>query len=313
MSSDAAPKILKISIATALTIATTAAVIPGAVGCLITTDAYLRQQSKQEFEQEQQAIANTAFALATAGDYHGCVTHTAQVLPQANVYQTAQVYLRNCQTNLATFQLEQAKQQAAQGEFAQAIETVNQIAVGSAQYNEAQQLIEQWSERILEIAWSYYWQPVDQLNQALTIAGAIPPSSPSYPEAQAQIQSWRQLWSENNQHWVAAQEALTLKQFDVALTHAQQIQDHPFWTHNRISLIQMVQEKRLQQQYEDIWNQAERLLTQGEPENAIATAAQLPDTLPWRERKQQVIDRAEAKRRQVSLCQTLSLGLLGCY
>ncbi|WP_088892329.1 hypothetical protein [Leptolyngbya ohadii] len=313
MSSDAAPRVLRISIATALTIATTAAVIPGAVGCLITTDTYLRQQSKQEFEQEQQAIANTAFALATAGDYHGCVAQAAQVLPQAKVYQTAQVYLRNCQTNLVAPQLAQARQQAAQGQFAQAIETVNQIAVGSAQYDEAKQLIEQWSERILEIAWSDYWQPVNQFGQAIAIASAIPPSSPAYPKAQAQIQAWRQLWTENNQHWVAAQQALNLEQFAVALTQAQQIQDHPFWTHNRISLIQIVEEQRLQQQYEDIWNQAERLLAQGEPENAIATAAQLPDTLPWRERKQQVIDRAEAKRRQVSLCQTLSLGLLGCY
>ncbi|WP_348254607.1 hypothetical protein [Leptolyngbya sp. ST-U4] len=310
---DAVPRLFRMSITTGLTFAAIAAVIPGLMGCFIATDAYLRQQSRQQFEREQQAIANTAFALETAGDYQGCIAQAEQVSSKANVYWATQLHLRNCQTKLAMFQLAQARQNAAQGEFAQAIEAVSQITVGAAQYNEAQQLIQQWSERILEIAWSEYWQPIDQLDQALTIAGAIPVNSPIYPKAQAQMQQWRQLWADNHQHWFTAHAALNLEQFDVALMQAQQIKEHPFWAHSRSSLIQTVEEKRLQQQYEDIWNTAEHLLAQGEPQNAIDTATQLPNTFPWGERKRQVIDRAEAKRRQVILCQSLSLGLLNCY
>ncbi len=127
------------------------------------------------------------------------------------------------------------------------------------------------------------------------------------------MQQWQQLWENNFRCWIVAHQALDLGKFDEAMTQAQQIEDHPFWTPNRNSFNQMVQERRLQQQYKTVWETAEQFLVQGEPENAIATAVQLPNLHPWGERKQQLIDRAETKQRQVTLCQTLSLKLLGCH
>jgi hypothetical protein len=313
MSPEAIPKFFKISPATLLTLTAAAAVTPGVVGCFLNVDTYRRQQSKRQFEQEQQAITNHAGGLAAAGDYLGCLTEVSKVRPQSNAYYEAQSYWRNCQNRLAASQLEQAKRQAEKGEFAQAIQTASQVSSSSSCYDEAQQLIKQWSERILEIAETYYLQPSNQCNQALTIARAIPASSPIYSKAQEQLQKWQQLCTDNTRHWFNAQQALNQGQLDTALNEAQQIVAHPFWALQRDRLLQTVQTIQLQQQYEAAWKRSDSFLEQGELKNAITTANQLPDTVPWGERKQRLIGRAEAKQRQIALCQAVSLKLLNCH
>ncbi|MBD2025664.1 hypothetical protein [Leptolyngbya sp. FACHB-711] len=310
MSSDRSPKFIRISIATALTIGT---VVTGLVGCYITLDTYLDRKSNRQYEREQQSQVNRVAALEAAGQHEECIREAAKVPQEAQVFWAAQTYWRNCHIHLAAARIEQAKQQAERGEFAQAIAEVSQIAVDSPSYSEAQHLTREWSECIWALAQSHYWQPVDQINQALTIAGAIPPHSPIYKEVQAQIQQWQQRWEDNQQQWVAAHQALSLGQFEQAMTAAQQIKDHPFWTPNRNVLIHKIQEQQLQRQYETILETARQLLRQGEPANAIATVAQLPDDYPWGERKQRLIDDAETKQRQVAVCRMFSLKLRSCY
>lgn len=308
-SSNFSPNFIRTGIATALTIGTA---VPGLVGCYITLDSYLERKSARQSEQEYQAQVDRVAALEKAGQYEECIREAAEVPQIAQSFGAAQRHQHNCHSRLAAARIKQAKQLAAAGNLAEAIAAVSQIAVDSPFYSETQQLMRQWSERILAIASSYYLQPADQISQALTIAAAIPPQSPIYEEAQAKIQQWQQLWAENWQHWTAAHQALSLNQFEQAAIAARQIKNHPFWTFNRETLIQQIQERQQQQQYETVLETARQLLRQGEPENAIQTVAQLPDAYPWGERKQKLINEAAAEQKQVNFCRTVTLGFFNC-
>lgn len=312
MNSERGPDWFRKGIAAALALATTGAVLPGAIAGFISLDGYLRRQEQRQFEQEQRSIVLRVETFAASGDDRNCIAEARHVLPYASVFQAAQVYRQICQNRLASAQLDQAQQQADRGELPQAIRSATQIVSGEAR-QAAQQRIEAWSERILADAERHYWQPQSQLDRALAIAATIPISSPTYLKARAKMQQWQQDEAANQQHWLAAQQALQQEQFDNALAHAQQISQHPSWKLQRDFMIQVVQEKQQQMHHDTTWKTAEDFLQQGEPENAIAMADRLPNEVPWGERKQQVIDKAEIRQRQIHFCRKASFGLMNCY
>lgn len=200
--------------------------------------------------------------LESAGKYEECIREAAKVPQTAPFFLTAQIHAQNCHIHFANAQIEQAQQQEARGEVPQAIAELSLVSADSPSYSKAQQLMRQWSERIWGTAQSYYWQPADQLNPALAIAETIPPQSPIYEPIQTQIQQWKQLWAENQQFWLTAQQALALNQLEQAMTAAQQIKDHPYWTPRRNAMIQEIQAQQQRQRYETIVETARELLRQ---------------------------------------------------
>ena len=296
------------AIAATLTILTTAVAVSNSIESLIAVQSHFQRQ----FQLSQEALLHRAEAAKENRNYAECIAHEGEVQPESNVHEQAQVLLTICEDTQAQIQLEQAKTLAAQGRLAEAIAHASQIH-NSSSFAQAQQYIQTWSEQVLRNAQTHYWQPSNHLNDAVTIANAIPPASPVYATAQEQIQAWRSEWANNDRHWQTAQKALAASKWTAALEAAHQITQRPYWSQQTAGLIQAANEELAQQHYEDLWNTAQQLLVRGEPENAMQVAYGLPDHLPWAERKTQIIEKAQARLRRTEVCQQVSLGLLGCY
>ncbi|NJN86093.1 MAG: hypothetical protein HC881_06960 [Leptolyngbyaceae cyanobacterium SL_7_1] len=103
-------------------------------------------------------------------------------------------------------------------------------------------------------------------------------------------------------------------EFNPAIAH---LQTQPTHTGHPLPRCGAATNSRLQHQQIEThytqWHQAQRLLQQNEPRNAIALARQLPTTYPWEERRTHVIAAAETKLRQTRVCQLLSLGFAQCH
>ncbi|GAB4476669.1 MAG: hypothetical protein OHK0037_38410 [Elainellaceae cyanobacterium] len=70
-----------------------------------------------------------------------------------------------------------------------AIQTADRIPTSSTQRPEADRLIAQWSDQILQIAQQ---TATESLEGAIAIAKGIPPRTPAYAQAQLWIEQWRQ-------------------------------------------------------------------------------------------------------------------------
>lgn len=70
-----------------------------------------------------------------------------------------------------------------------AIQTADRIPASSAQRPEADRLIAEWSDRVLQIAQQ---TAAENLEGAIAIAKGIPPRTPAYAPAQLWIEQWRQ-------------------------------------------------------------------------------------------------------------------------
>jgi hypothetical protein len=70
-----------------------------------------------------------------------------------------------------------------------AIQTADRIPTSSAQRSEADRLIAQWSDQVLQIAQQ---TAAESLEGAIAIAKGIPPRTPAYAQAQLWIEQWRQ-------------------------------------------------------------------------------------------------------------------------
>lgn len=300
--------LLKISLTSLITISLAFITIASAVGSYIAFRAYFQQK----FEQEQKAILKYVKTLKHERKHSACVREAEKIPPGSDVYDEARILQRSCQNALSEKWLEQAQELAAKGRFAQAIATVSRIPQSDF-YQTAQQLNLKWSNRVLEIAEEFYWKAQARPEEAIKIASAVPESSPVYDQAQKIIKQWQQEWDKNTELWQAAHKSLDANQFASAMNQAERITtDHAVWEKRRESTIQAIQERQIKKQHEDKWQEALSLLQQGEPQNAIHIANQLPDTPPWAERKAQIIERAESKMWRTQVCQNLSLGLWDC-
>jgi hypothetical protein len=70
-----------------------------------------------------------------------------------------------------------------------AIQTADRIPTSSAQRPEADRLIAEWSDQVLQIAQQ---TAAESLEGAIAIAKGIPPRTPAYAPAQLWIEQWRQ-------------------------------------------------------------------------------------------------------------------------
>ncbi len=143
-------------------------------------------------------------------------------------------------------------------------------------YSEAQRLTQEWSKMILEIAQK-------QINQgdssgAVKTLEQIPITSPLYPEAQAQIATWRQEWQQAEKIISQFKDALIIQNWSQAsklITALSQL-NNKYWNNLRVDLLmkQLGAEKQAWQQLEEARdlaksNQLDQL------EKAIALAAKI--------------------------------------
>ncbi len=135
-------------------------------------------------------------------------------------------------------------------------------------YSEAQRLLNEWSQMIVEIA----QEKIDRGDQsgALTALEKIPVTSPLYPEARAQMATWQQEWQQAQEITSQFKDALVVQNWSQAsklITALSQI-NHKYWNVYRVDALlkQLSMEKEAWQQLEEARelaksNQVEQLAT----------------------------------------------------
>ncbi|HHP7245957.1 MAG TPA: hypothetical protein ACFE0H_14855 [Elainellaceae cyanobacterium] len=152
-------------------------------------------------------------------------------------------------------------------------------------YDEAQELMSDWSVTLLRVARSKTDQ--ESLTEAISIVNQIPESSPLYSEAQAEVAQWKQEWQTGKAIYDKAIAAIHSKDWPQAseqITALGQIQ-FDYWSQERSETLtwQILNEK---QAWQDL-DQADTLAKEKNPDQlveAIALVRQInPQTDAWKQ------------------------------
>ncbi|MDP8932882.1 MAG: caspase family protein [Cyanobacteriota bacterium] len=158
----------------------------------------LYPQAQQDIERWSLTILDIANGRAARGDFQGAIG-AAKLMPDVNqpVYNQSQQAIaqweelsKDQDVNVAL--LSAAKGQIKRGaasSYSKAIQQANKIQPGQPKYEEAQQLIGQWSETILKIAQLRGSQ--GKLKEAVEAASLVPSGTKSYQQAQKNIANWK--------------------------------------------------------------------------------------------------------------------------
>jgi hypothetical protein len=282
------------------------------VGIVVAAILYITNSSaQQKQEKNQQEILNDAVRQKANRNYNKCIVSARQaLLMPLDQNQAAETLLEECQIaqeNLMKNQLDQATQLVENGRLKDAIALANEIPADSPTFSDAQQLIEQWSERMLQMAQQCYKR--GQVSDAFAISSAIPQTSSAFQAAQQDIQTWQIEQDDNEQHWQLGLQALERGDWAIAIREAEQISNHAAWRQRKAQLFWEAGRATREQEYRDRWQKAQQLIEQGEPNNAIVEISELPDAPPWQERKESTIVTAKSDIRRREFCQRVSFGL----
>jgi Caspase domain len=158
----------------------------------------LYPQAQQDIERWSLTILDIANGRAARGDFLGAIG-AAKLMPDVNkpVYNQSkeaiaqwQELSKEQQINVAL--LSAAKAQIKRGDassYSKAIEQANQIKSGQPKYEQAQRLIEDWSETIFKIAQLRSSQ--GKLKEAVQVASLVPSGTKSHKPAQKAIADWK--------------------------------------------------------------------------------------------------------------------------
>jgi hypothetical protein len=272
----------------------------------------IEARTRKDFNHQQQLIFDRASSYQQTGDAYLCWSDAQQIRSEALVFPEAQVLREACKKEWIAQQVKKAQTLADQGEYKRAIALLSETAThhDNAQ---VQELIRQFSQRMYDIAWGYYREPSNHFNQALAVLQAIPQSSPLYEDAQASIEQMQTEWLNNERHLQAVSAALSNQDVLTARQEANQVTSHLFWQQQLQPLLQTLEYQEQEQYYGRVLEAAQAALQRKEPYSAIDLVQQLPDTLPWSERKANLVAQAEADIQQLRLCQTLFSWVIDCY
>ena len=158
----------------------------------------LYPQAQQDIERWSLTILDIANGRAARGDFQGAIG-AAKLMPDVNepVYNQSKEAIAQWEElsksqNVNAALLSAAKGQIKRGaasSYSKGIQQANQIQPGEPKYEEAQQLIGQWSETILKIAQLRGSQ--GKLKEAVEAASLVPSGTKSYQQAQKNIANWK--------------------------------------------------------------------------------------------------------------------------
>lgn len=291
--------------------------ISGAIGTILLSlgiGAYLavQSQARKEYNNRQQMILDNARAYQHNNNFDACLSEAMQIQSDASLFPEAQVLIRDCQQSLVGQQIEIAWQLADRGELKNAIALIMQVPNVSSN-TQLQELVQQFSQRMYDIAWTYYREETNKFNEAIAVLRAIPENSNIASEAQSATQRMQTEWFSNEQHFQAAQAALQKGDLAKARQEVELITKHAFWQQQLRPLVRILEYQEQEQLYANILQDAEAALERKELRNAIELVQQLPDQYPWAERKTNVITKANTEQRQLELCQRMFSWLVDCY
>jgi hypothetical protein len=155
----------------------------------------LYQEAQQDINRWSQVILNLAKRRAEQSAFTEAIA-TAQLVPQdqRKLYPEAQQLIGQWQKQKATGQLvlQKARQQIQRGQassYWRAINMASKIKPNQPEHAQAQKLMAQWSQTILELANSRADQK--KYTAAIQTANLVPRNTPAYPLAQKAIVSWQ--------------------------------------------------------------------------------------------------------------------------
>jgi hypothetical protein len=154
----------------------------------------LYQQAQQSIATWSQVILDLAEGRAGQGNLNSAIA-AARLVPSSSpeVYSAAQQSIARWQRQQANQEiLRQARSLIRQNQassYNRAITIARQIPADQPLHNEAQQLIAEWSQSILDLARSRADR--GQLNSAVQTAVLVPANTPAHAAAQEAIASWR--------------------------------------------------------------------------------------------------------------------------
>ena len=158
----------------------------------------LYPQAQQDIERWSLTILDIANGRAARGDFQGAIG-AAKLMPDVNepVYNQSKQAIAQWEELSKSQKVNAALLSAAKGQikrgaassYSKGIQQANQIQPGEPKYEEAQQLIGQWSETILKIAQLRGSQ--GKLKEAVEAASLVPSGTKSYQQAQKNITNWK--------------------------------------------------------------------------------------------------------------------------
>ena len=158
----------------------------------------LYPQAQQDIERWSLTILDIANGRAARGDFQGAIG-AAKLMPDVNgpVYNQSKEAIAQWEELSKSQTVNAALLSAAKGQikrgaassYSKGIQQANKIQPGEPKYEEAQQLIGQWSETILKIAQLRGSQ--GKLKEAVEAASLVPSGTKSYQQAQKNIANWK--------------------------------------------------------------------------------------------------------------------------
>jgi hypothetical protein len=154
----------------------------------------LYQQAQQSIATWSQVILDLAEGRAAQGNLNSAIA-AARLVPRdrPEVYSAAQQAIARWQQQQTNQNILQQARNAIRrnqaSSYNRAIAIARQIPADQPLHNEAQQLVGEWSQAILDLARSRANQ--GQLNSAVQTATLVPANTPAHAAAQEAIASWR--------------------------------------------------------------------------------------------------------------------------
>jgi len=152
-------------------------------------------QEQQQFEIRSKNIFTSAQHLKEHQQYSACMDETQKVSPESSWYGDARQLWLECRSEYSQELLRKAKALADRGSYKDAIAVVEKIPDGKIS-EKAQQMIDEWSHEMFQIADGYlkdandyFEKSIALLNDAQAVFNAIPEESSFYSDAKGKVNS----------------------------------------------------------------------------------------------------------------------------
>lgn len=156
--------------------------------------AAIRDWSSELEQTQDQPLLAQARQLAQSGNVSEAIAVAQRIGPDRSLFDAAQADIQQWRGQFqGQDQMRQAYNAASIGTptmLAAAIEIANQVPTDNLSRSEADRMIDQWSNQMLQMAES---QAGFNLAVAIEIAAQVPANTKAYGRAQRDIQTWRQL------------------------------------------------------------------------------------------------------------------------
>ncbi|AFY70436.1 hypothetical protein Pse7367_2172 [Thalassoporum mexicanum PCC 7367] len=193
----------------------------------------------------EQDLENVEMAAAhrSAGNYEACINQAQANAGNQAIALALQNVMQSCQSAqqdfLASQQLVLAQSLMDSGKLKEALTIAARISPNTDAYNESQQLIEQSSQRLLELAQAFYYK--GQLEDAGKMIATIPETSELKGSALSSLALWQQEKQQNDLALVKAKRELSQGKWRGAIAAARQVTPVPHWQNQAQTVIKEAQ------------------------------------------------------------------------